>query len=69
MPVTTTKLADGITLSFDASPTDIIELDTRQLSGGGSSIVVTRGAGGLVRGGGMGPQVASLVRHTEDVIK
>lgn len=31
--------------------------------------MVTRGVDGLAKLGGMGPQIASLVRHSEDVIK
>ncbi len=30
---------------------------------------MTRGVDGLARLGGMGPQIASLVRHSENVIK
>lgn len=36
---------------------------------GGSCVMVTRGVDGLAKLGGMGPQIASLVRHSEDVIK
>lgn len=31
--------------------------------------MVTRGVDGLAQLGGMGPQIASLVRHSEDLIK
>lgn len=31
--------------------------------------MVTRGVDGLAKLGGMGPQIASLIRHSEDEIK
>ena len=31
--------------------------------------MVTRGVDGLARLGGMGPQIAALIRHAEDEIK
>eukprot|EP00903_Cladosiphon_okamuranus_P014508 g13457.t1 len=69
MPVSATRSDLGATLSFDGSPTDVIKIEVYYLRRGGSCVMVTRGIDGLAKLGGMGPQIASLVRHSEDVIK
>ncbi|CAM9130911.1 unnamed protein product [Scytosiphon promiscuus] len=69
MPVSYSRSNLGATLSFDGSPTDVINVEVYHLRRGGSCIMVTRGVDGLAKLGGMGPQIAALVRHSEDVIK
>ncbi|CAM9326292.1 unnamed protein product, partial [Ectocarpus fasciculatus] len=69
MPVSDSRSNLGATLSFDGSPSDVINIEVFYLRRGGSCVMVTRGVDGLARLGGMGPQIASLVRHSEDVIK
>ncbi|CAN0270001.1 unnamed protein product [Ectocarpus sp. 12 AP-2014] len=69
MPVSDSRTDLGATLSFDGSPSDVINIEVFYLRRGGSCVMVTRGLDGLARLGGMGPQIASLVRHSEDVIK
>ncbi|CBJ26974.1 conserved unknown protein [Ectocarpus siliculosus] len=69
MPVSDSRTNLGATLSFDGSPSDVINIEVFYLRRGGSCVMVTRGLDGLARLGGMGPQIASLVRHSEDVIK
>ncbi|CAM9849459.1 unnamed protein product, partial [Ectocarpus sp. 12 AP-2014] len=69
MPVSDSRTNLGATLSFDGSPSDVINIEVFYLRRGGSCVMVTRGIDGLARLGGMGPQIASLVRHSEDVIK
>lgn len=55
----------GLLLRFDASPTDYLSFDAYPLKGGSSAIVVTRGEGGLAMNGGLGPQIASLIKDAE----
>ncbi|CAN0278710.1 unnamed protein product [Pylaiella littoralis] len=68
MPVSHSRTHLGASLSFDGSPTDVINVDVYYLRRGGSCVMVTRGVDGLAKLGGMGPQIASLVRHSEEVI-
>ncbi|CAN0316993.1 unnamed protein product, partial [Phaeothamnion confervicola] len=71
MPVTA-EVKDGgagIRLSFDASPTDTVELDVYPLARGASCVVASVGDDGAARQGMLGPQIEALVRQAQERIE
>ncbi|CAM9484567.1 unnamed protein product, partial [Chrysoparadoxa australica] len=69
MPLTSQITELGLKLSFDASPSDTMELEVFPLAKGSSCVIMRRGVGGQAVNGLLGPQLSGLVKGTEDKVR